>query len=165
MLTARNRVAVSAAVPRPNPSSVPAKILGIVSRDDCSRRVQGRRKVVSPSAPASSAGCVGLIDMRPRDVVSAPSLAVPLVERAMSVPKRSPSAVFVGSAARGGAARKSDARRQDKKGSLPDGQAIGMAWLPASRSVGARAALKQFANAIKLISGTVHDFNVRGPLQ
>lgn len=45
--------------------------------------------------------------------------------------------------------------RRDKRGSPVDPQAIGMAWVLACRSVGARAAPCIFSNAIKDIFGTV----------
>jgi hypothetical protein len=45
--------------------------------------------------------------------------------------------------------------RQDKRGSPVVSQAIDMAWLPACLSVGARAALEDFVNDFKVVSGTV----------
>ena len=48
--------------------------------------------------------------------------------------------------------------RQDKRGSPAEPQAIDMAWVPACRSVGARAAPCVFINAIKDIFGTVGVF-------
>jgi hypothetical protein len=48
--------------------------------------------------------------------------------------------------------------RRDKRGSPVEQQAIGMAWVPACQSVGARAAPCILNNAIKDISGTVGDF-------
>jgi hypothetical protein len=165
MLMARNRVAIPGLFARPNPSFVPATILSNISGSDCARRVQSRREATSRSALANSARCFGLIDMRPGDVMPDLSFPVLLVERAAIVGNRSLSGAFAVPIAIGWVEKKSDSRRQDKSGSPPDGQAIGMAWLPASRSVGARAAPKQFANAIKLISGTVHDFKARGSRQ
>ena len=50
------------------------------------------------------------------------------------------------------------AGRRDKRGSPVEPQAIGMAWVPACRSVGARAAPCSFDNAIKDILGTVGAF-------
>ena len=47
------------------------------------------------------------------------------------------------------------AGRRDKRGSPVDPQAIDMAWVPACRSVGARAAPCVLNNAIKDIFGTV----------
>jgi hypothetical protein len=47
------------------------------------------------------------------------------------------------------------AERRDKRGSPVEPQAIGMAWVLACRSVGARAAPCIFSNAIKDIFGTV----------
>ena len=44
---------------------------------------------------------------------------------------------------------------RDKRGSPVEPQAIDMAWVPACRSVGARAAPCIFGNAIKDIFGTV----------
>ena len=51
------------------------------------------------------------------------------------------------------------AGRLDKKGSPVEPQAIGMAWVLPCRSVGARAALCIFTNAIKCVFGTVYDFD------
>lgn len=45
--------------------------------------------------------------------------------------------------------------RQDKRGSPVVSQAIDMAWLLACLSVGARAALEDFVNDFKVVSGTV----------
>ena len=50
------------------------------------------------------------------------------------------------------------AGRRDKRGSPVEPQAIDMAWVPACRSVGARAALRVFNNAINTIFGTVGAF-------
>ncbi|WP_092260532.1 hypothetical protein [Bradyrhizobium sp. Rc3b] len=50
------------------------------------------------------------------------------------------------------------AGRRDKMGSPVEPQAIGMAWVLACRSVGARAALCILSNAIKDIFGTVGAF-------
>lgn len=47
------------------------------------------------------------------------------------------------------------AGRRDKRGSPVEPQAIDMAWVPACRSVGARAAPCIFSSAIKDIFGTV----------
>ena len=47
------------------------------------------------------------------------------------------------------------AGRRDKRGSPVEPQAIGMAWVLACRSVGARTAPCIFRNAIKDIFGTV----------
>ena len=47
------------------------------------------------------------------------------------------------------------AGRRDKRGSPAEPQAIDMAWVPACRSVGARAAPCVLSNAIKDIFGTV----------
>jgi hypothetical protein len=46
------------------------------------------------------------------------------------------------------------AGRRDKRGSPVEPQAIDMAWVLACRSVGARAALCVFTNAIKGVFGT-----------
>ncbi|WP_128921276.1 hypothetical protein [Bradyrhizobium nanningense] len=48
--------------------------------------------------------------------------------------------------------------RRDKKGSPVEPQAIGMAWVLACRSVGARAAPCILTNAIKGAFGTVRAF-------
>ena len=48
--------------------------------------------------------------------------------------------------------------RRDKRASPVEPQAIGMAWVLACRSVGARAAPSIFNNAIKGIFGTVGAF-------
>lgn len=50
------------------------------------------------------------------------------------------------------------AGRRDKRGSPVEPQAIGMAWVPACRSVGARAAPCVLNNAIKDIFGTEGTF-------
>lgn len=50
------------------------------------------------------------------------------------------------------------AGRRDKRVSPVEPQAIGMAWVPACRSVGARAAPCVFNNAIKSIFGTLGAF-------
>jgi hypothetical protein len=50
------------------------------------------------------------------------------------------------------------AGRRDKRGSPVEPQAIDMAWVPACRSVGARAAPYVLNNAIKDIFGTVGGF-------
>jgi hypothetical protein len=50
------------------------------------------------------------------------------------------------------------AGRRDKRGSPAEPQAIDMAWVPACRSVGARAAPCVLMNAIKDIFGTVGAF-------
>ena len=50
------------------------------------------------------------------------------------------------------------AGRRDKRGSPVEPQAIDMAWVLACRSVGTRAALCGFNNAIKTIFGTVSAF-------
>ncbi len=50
------------------------------------------------------------------------------------------------------------AGRRDKRGSPVEPQAIDMAWVPACRSVGARAAPCIFSNAINSNFGTVDDF-------
>jgi hypothetical protein len=50
------------------------------------------------------------------------------------------------------------AGRRDKRGSPVEPQAIGMAWVLACRSVGARAAPCVLNNAIKDILGTVDAF-------
>lgn len=50
------------------------------------------------------------------------------------------------------------AGRQDKRGSPVEPQAIGMAWVPACRSVGARAAPSIFSNAINSNFGTIDAF-------
>ncbi|MFK4583711.1 hypothetical protein ABIF83_007188 [Bradyrhizobium ottawaense] len=49
--------------------------------------------------------------------------------------------------------------RRDKRGSPVEPQAIGMAWVLACRSVGARAALGILTNAIKGIFGTMRAFD------
>ncbi|WP_271604457.1 MULTISPECIES: hypothetical protein [unclassified Bradyrhizobium] len=49
--------------------------------------------------------------------------------------------------------------RRDKRGSPVEPQAIGMAWVLACRSVGARAALCILRNAIKGIYGTLFAFD------
>jgi hypothetical protein len=49
--------------------------------------------------------------------------------------------------------------RRDKRGSPLEPQAIDMAWVPACRSVGARAALYILTNAIKGLFGTVCAFD------
>ena len=46
------------------------------------------------------------------------------------------------------------AGRRDKRGSPVEPQAIGMAWVPACRSVGARAAPCALINGLKDIFGT-----------
>jgi hypothetical protein len=51
------------------------------------------------------------------------------------------------------------AGRRDKRGSPVEPQAIGMAWVLACRSVGARAAPCIFTNAIKSVYGTLRAFN------
>jgi hypothetical protein len=51
------------------------------------------------------------------------------------------------------------AGRRDKRGSPLEPQAIGMSWVLACRSVGARAAPCIFANAIKGLLGTKCDFD------
>jgi hypothetical protein len=51
------------------------------------------------------------------------------------------------------------AGRRDKRGSPVEPQAIGMAWVLACRSVGARAAPCIFKNAIKGVFGTVCAFD------
>ncbi len=51
------------------------------------------------------------------------------------------------------------AGRLDKRGSPVEPQAIGMAWVLACRSVGARAAPSNFTNAIKGVFGTVRAFD------
>ncbi|MBB4427943.1 hypothetical protein GGD66_006529 [Bradyrhizobium sp. CIR48] len=56
------------------------------------------------------------------------------------------------------------AGRRDKRGSPVEPQAIGMAWVLACRSVGARAALYIFTNAIKGVFGTVCVFDRWGTL-
>jgi hypothetical protein len=50
------------------------------------------------------------------------------------------------------------AGRRDKSGSPLEPQAIGMAWVRACRSVGARAAPDAFANEFNCVFGTAHDF-------
>ena len=50
------------------------------------------------------------------------------------------------------------AGRRDKRGSPVEPQAIDMAWVPACRSVGARAAPRILSNVIKGIFGTVGAF-------
>jgi hypothetical protein len=50
------------------------------------------------------------------------------------------------------------AGRRDKRGSPVEPQAIDMTWVPACRSVGARAAPCVLNNAIKDILGTVGGF-------
>ncbi|WP_316224557.1 MULTISPECIES: hypothetical protein [unclassified Bradyrhizobium] len=52
------------------------------------------------------------------------------------------------------------AGRRDKRGSPVEPQAIGMAWVLACRSVGARAAPCSLRNAIKDIFGTVCAFAI-----
>ena len=49
--------------------------------------------------------------------------------------------------------------RRDKRGSPVEPQAIGMAWVLACRSVGARAALCILTNGIKGVFGTMCDFD------
>ena len=51
--------------------------------------------------------------------------------------------------------------RRDKRGSPVEPQAIGMAWVLACRSVGARAASCILTNAIKGVFGTVGAFDAR----
>ena len=51
------------------------------------------------------------------------------------------------------------AGRRDKRGSPLEPHAIDMAWVPACRSVGARAALCILTNAIKILFGTVCAFD------
>ncbi len=51
------------------------------------------------------------------------------------------------------------AGRRDKRGSPAEPQAIDMAWVPACRSVGARAAPCILTNAIKGVFGTVGAFD------
>jgi hypothetical protein len=53
----------------------------------------------------------------------------------------------------------STAGGRDKRGSPVEPQAIGMAWVLACRSVGARAAPCIFTNAIKGVYGTLRAFN------
>jgi len=57
------------------------------------------------------------------------------------------------------------AGRRDKRGSPVELQAIGMAWVLACRSVGARAAPCVFSNLIKDIFGTVCAFDRREALR
>ena len=54
------------------------------------------------------------------------------------------------------------AGRRDKRGSPVEPQAIDMAWVPACRSVGARAAPCVLMNAINDIFGTVGAFALFG---
>jgi hypothetical protein len=54
------------------------------------------------------------------------------------------------------------AGRRDKRGSPVEPQAIGMAWVLACRSVGARAAPSILSNAIKGVFGTMCAFDRRG---
>jgi len=54
--------------------------------------------------------------------------------------------------------RNTTAGRRDKRGSPVEPQAIGMAWVLACQSVGARAAPSVLNNAIKDIFGTVGGF-------
>ena len=56
------------------------------------------------------------------------------------------------------------AGRRDKSGSPVEPQAIGMAWVRACRSVGARAAPEALANEFKDVFGTVRDFMSVEPL-
>jgi len=49
--------------------------------------------------------------------------------------------------------------RRDKRGSPVEPQAIDMAWVPACRSVGARAAPSILTNAIKDVFGTICAFD------
>ncbi|MBB4381775.1 hypothetical protein GGD61_006465 [Bradyrhizobium sp. SBR1B] len=51
------------------------------------------------------------------------------------------------------------AGRRDKRGSPVEPQAIGMAWVLACQSVGARAAPCILTNAIKEVFGTVRAFD------
>jgi hypothetical protein len=53
-------------------------------------------------------------------------------------------------------------RRQDKSGSPVASQAIDMAWLSWCRTVGSRAAIKDFFNNINAIFGTNADFDAQG---
>jgi hypothetical protein len=55
--------------------------------------------------------------------------------------------------------------RRDKSGSPAEPQAIGMAWVRACRSVGARAAPQAFANELKNVFGTVRSCLLAEPLQ
>ena len=57
-----------------------------------------------------------------------------------------------------GGATNSTAGRRDKRGSPVEPQAIDMAWVPACRSVGARAVPCILNNAINGIFGTVGAF-------
>jgi hypothetical protein len=64
--------------------------------------------------------------------------------------------VYLGSWALGISNRENTtAGRRDKRGSPVEPQAIGMAWVLACRSVGARAAPCILTNAIKGVFGTV----------
>ena len=56
------------------------------------------------------------------------------------------------------------AGRRDKRGSPVEPQAIDMAWVPACRSVGARAAPDAFANEFSSVFGTVRDLMFLEPL-
>jgi hypothetical protein len=53
-------------------------------------------------------------------------------------------------------------RRQDKSGSPVDRQAIDMACLSPCRSVGSRAAIKNFANDSNAVFGTKLDSDAQG---
>ena len=71
---------------------------------------------------------------------------------------RAPS--WLGGWAAGISGRKTTtAGRRDKRGSPVEPQAIGMAWVLACRSVGARAAPCIFMNAIRGVFGTVWAFD------
>jgi hypothetical protein len=55
-----------------------------------------------------------------------------------------------------------DSRRQDKRGSPSERQAIDMAWVRPCRSVGARAALQTFASKFKVFSALCRLLSARG---
>ena len=59
----------------------------------------------------------------------------------------------------GGGREATTAGRRDKRGSPVEPQAIGMAWVLACRSVGARVAPCILRNAIKDVLGTVRAFD------
>jgi hypothetical protein len=53
--------------------------------------------------------------------------------------------------------------RRDKRGSPVEPQAIDMAWVPACRSVGARAAPNAFTSSFNAVFGTVRRSVLVGP--
>jgi hypothetical protein len=63
---------------------------------------------------------------------------------------------------KGTSAESTGRRRQDKSGSPVDRQAIDMACLSPCRSVGSRAAIKNFANVSNAVFGTKLDSDAQG---